>query len=274
VLGLYYMTRERPDAKGAGKRFGSFQDVRMAFDHGEVGLHAPISVRMDAQRLETTSAGFFCTRSSGADFVRGSEPGDEKKELGNLIDVAYREAGNKATVIFADKLKDLGFEYATRAGISIAIKDMIIPARKTKLLDQARLDVREIEDQHNKGLITDGERYNKVVDIWAEVTDRVADEMLREIKTESISDEKGHRAEVSSFNPIHMMADSGARGSASRCASWRGCGGSWRSPRRDHRDADHRELPEGLTVLQYFISTHGRARDWPIRRSRPRTPVT
>src|SRR6185436_21174651 len=115
----------------------------------------------------------------------------KKKELGTLIDLAYRRSGNKATVIFADRLKDLGYEQATKAGISIGIKDMVIPAGKQRLLDEANSAVREIEDQYNKGLITDGERYNKVVDIWGEVTDQIADEMLRELGTQQITDAEG-----------------------------------------------------------------------------------
>src|SRR3972149_2399383 len=258
VLGLYYMTRERPEAKDAGKRFASPQEVRIAFDHGAVGLHTPISVRMDGQRVETTVG-----RVLLYEIVPPEIPFSEvnrvmkKKELGGLVDLSYRLAGNKATVIFADKLKDLGFEYATRAGISIAIKDMIVPAQKPKMLDQARAAVREIEDQYNKGLITDGERYNKVVDIWAEVTDRIADEMLRDLGTESLTDEKGHKVTVPSFNPIFMMADSGARDSAQQIRQLAGMRGLMAKPSGEIIETPiTANFREGLTVLQYFISTH------------------
>ena len=182
----------------------------------------------------------------------------KKKELGTLIDLSYRHAGNKATVIFADRLKDLGYEMATKAGISISIKDMVIPAAKQQLLDEANGQVREIEDQYNKGLITDGERYNKVVDIWAEVTDRIADEMLRELGTEEAKDADGKIRRVPSFNPIFMMADSGARGSAQQIRQLAGMRGLMAKPSGEIIETPiTANFREGLTVLQYFISTHG-----------------
>src|SRR5216683_4657320 len=218
VLGLYFMTRDKQGAKGEGKAFSSFDEVRIAFDQREVDLQAPIKVRVPAaaggngELIEATVG-----RVLLYEIVPHEIPFAEvnkvmkKKELGWLIDLAYRHAGNKATVIFADRLKDLGYEQATLAGISIGIKDMVIPAGKQKLLDEANSAVREIEDQYNKGLITDGERYNKVVDIWAEVTDRIADEMLRELGTQEVPDQDGKVRRIPSFNPIFMMADSGAR---------------------------------------------------------------
>lgn len=259
VLGLYYMTRERPNALGAGKRFSSFQEVRIAYDQGEVDLQAPVSVRLNGERVETSVG-----RVLMYEIVPPEIPFAEvnrvmkKKELGGLIDLSYRYAGNKATVIFADKLKDLGYEYATRAGISIAIKDMVIPGNKAKLLEAAHGDVREIEEQYNQGLITDGERYNKVVDIWAEVTDRIADEMLRELQTETVVDEKGHKQTGTSFNPIFMMADSGARGSAQQIRQLAGMRGLMAKPSGEIIETPiTANFREGLTVLQYFISTHG-----------------
>ncbi len=196
VLGLYYMTRERPGAQGAGKRFASPEEVRIAYDQGEVDLHAPIRVRLDGELVETTVGRVLLYEIVPAEIpFTNVNRVMKKKELGKLIDLAYRQAGNKATVIFADRLKDLGYEFATRAGISIGIKDMVIPAAEDgQLLDRRDGDVREIEEQYNKGLITDGERYNKVVDIWAEVTDRIADEMMRELATETVVDEKGQEA--------------------------------------------------------------------------------
>jgi DNA-directed RNA polymerase subunit beta' len=259
VLGLYYMTRERPEAKDAGKRFSSPEEVRIAFDHGEIGIHTPVSVRMDGARVETTVGRILLY-----EIVPREIPFSEvnrvmkKKELGGLVDLSYRMAGNKATVIFADKLKDLGFEYATRAGISIAIKDMVIPGQKGTLLDRARDSVREIEDQYNKGLITDGERYNKVVDIWAEVTDRIADEMLRELASQTVKDDRGQNFTISSFNPIFMMADSGARGSAQQIRQLAGMRGLMAKPSGEIIETPiTANFREGLTVLQYFISTHG-----------------
>jgi DNA-directed RNA polymerase subunit beta' len=259
VLGLYYMSRERPNAPGTGMRFSSLQEVRLAYDQGEVDLQAPIVVRLDGERIETT-VGRALMYEIVPPQIAFSEVNKvmKKKELGGLIDLAYRFAGNKATVIFADKLKDLGYEYATRAGISIAIKDMVIPSGKAKLLDSAYGDVREIEEQYNQGLITDGERYNKVVDIWAEVTDGIADEMMRELQTETRVDEKGHKQTGSSFNPIFMMADSGARGSAQQIRQLAGMRGLMAKPSGEIIETPiTANFREGLTVLQYFISTHG-----------------
>ena len=259
VLGLYYMTRERPNAKGTGRIFSAPEEVRIAFDQGEIDLQARITVRMDKERVETTVG-----RVLLYDVVPPEIPFREvnrvmkKKELGNLIDLSWRMAGNKATVIFADRLKDTGFHYATKAGLSISIQDMVIPATKEKLLKKAYEDVREIEEQYKNGLITDGERYNKVVDIWAEVTDRIADEMLREISTETIDDEKGGKITLPSFNPIFMMADSGARGSAQQIRQLAGMRGLMAKPSGEIIETPiTANFREGLTVLQYFISTHG-----------------
>ncbi|MBX3025361.1 DNA-directed RNA polymerase subunit beta' [bacterium] len=259
VLGLYFMTRERPEATGAGRRFANTEEVRIAYDHGSIGLHTPISVRMDGAMVESTVGRVLLYEIVPAE-IPFSEVNKvmKKKELGNLVDLAYRLSGNKATVIFADKLKDLGFEFATKAGISIAIKDMVITSKKPKMLDEARTAVREIEDQYNKGLITDGERYNKVVDIWAEVTDRIADEMLRELATDTVQSEEGKKYTVSSFNPIFMMADSGARGSAQQIRQLAGMRGLMAKPSGEIIETPiTANFREGLTVLQYFISTHG-----------------
>jgi len=259
VLGLYYLTRERSDALGAGRRFSGSDEVRIAYDQGEVDPQAPISVRINGDRVDTTVGRVLMYEivPSQITFAQVNRV-MKKKELGGLIDVSFRLAGNKATVIFADKLKNLGYAYATRAGISIAIKDMVIPASKEKLLDGAYGDVKEIEEQYNQGLITDGERYNKVVDIWAEVTDRIADEMMRELQTETHVDQKGHKLTASSFNPIFMMADSGARGSAQQIRQLAGMRGLMAKPSGEIIETPiTANFREGLTVLQYFISTHG-----------------
>jgi DNA-directed RNA polymerase subunit beta' len=263
VLGLYYMTRDRPQAHGEGRVFGSFDEVRIAYDQGAADLQARIKVRMGqngASKLVETTVG----RVLIYDVVPPEVPFDEvnrtmnKRALANLIDIAYRRAGNKATVILADKLKDLGFEQATRAGISISIKDMVMPANKTELLDEARATVAEIQEQYTLGLITDGERYNKVVDIWASVTDRIADEMLSELGTETVEDPDGTRRAVPSFNPIFMMADSGARGSAQQIRQLAGMRGLMAKPSGEIIETPiTANFREGLTVLQYFISTHG-----------------
>src|SRR5713226_1694151 len=259
VLGLYYMTRERLGAKGSGQVFANPQEVRVAYDQGEVDLQAPVKVRIHNEKIETTVG-----RVPVYEVVPSEIPFKEvnrvmkKKELANLIDLSYRLAGSKATVILADRFKDIGFHYATKAGLSIAIKDMVIPPSKEELLKRANEDVREIEEQYKNGLITDGERYNKVVDIWAEVTDRIADEMLRGIGTETVSDEKGHKITVPSFNPIFMMADSGARGSAQQIRQLAGMRGLMAKPSGEIIETPiTANFREGLTVLQYFISTHG-----------------
>ncbi len=259
VLGLYYMTRERPMVKGEGKTFSGPDEVRIAYDQGEVHLQAQIKLRLNGTVVDTTVG-----RVLLYEIVPPEITFDEvnrvmkKKELGGLIDLSYRRAGNKATVIFADKLKDLGYEFATRAGISIGIKDMLIPPHKAKLLEEATAEVRQIEDQYNKGLITDGERYNKVVDIWAQVTDRIADEMLRQLGSETFTDDKGNERTTPSFNPIFMMADSGARGSAQQIRQLAGMRGLMAKPSGEIIETPiTANFREGLTVLQYFISTHG-----------------
>ncbi len=259
VLGLYYLTRERPNVKGAGKVLASPAEVRIAYDQGEVALQARIKVRVAGEMYDSTVG-----RVLLHEIVPPQIPFREvnhvmkKKELGNLIDLSYRLAGNKATVIFADKLKDTGYSFATKAGASIALKDMVIPASKGRLLKQAYESVQEIDGQYNNGLITDGERYNKVVDIWAEVTDRISDEMLRDLGTETVTDEQGYTMRVPNFNPIFMMADSGARGSAQQIRQLAGMRGLMAKPSGEIIETPiTANFREGLTVLQYFISTHG-----------------
>jgi len=182
----------------------------------------------------------------------------DKKQLANLIDICYRRAGDKKTVILADQLKNLGYTYATKAGISICIDDMKIPAKKGKLLEEAYSEVQEIQKQYNEGLITDGERYNKVIDIWAQTTEEIAAEMLKELGTEVIKEEKGKERSVPSFNPIFIMADSGARGSAQQIRQLAGMRGLMAKPSGEIIETPiTANFREGLTVLQYFISTHG-----------------
>src|ERR1041384_7404560 len=259
VLGLYYMTRDRLHAKGSGRLFSNPSEVRIAYDQGEVDIQAPITVRITGERIETT-VGRVLLYEVVPEVIPFKEINRvmKKKELANLIDVSYRLAGNKATVILADRLKDIGYQNATKAGISISIKDMVIPPSKEELLKRAHDDVREIEEQYKNGLITDGERYNKVVDIWAEVTDRIADEMLRDLGSEKVTDEQGREIMTPSFNPIFMMADSGARGSAQQIRQLAGMRGLMAKPSGEIIETPiTANFREGLTVLQYFISTHG-----------------
>ncbi len=297
VLGLYYMTRERPLAQGEGKNFASPEEVRIAYDHGEVNLHAKVMVRLPAAAAEdpaekapepvaaakgkskkaakeaaakdTAPAYVRVATTAGRVLLYEIVPPEvpfaevnktmKKKELGNLIDLVYRRAGNKATVIFADKLKDIGFEFATKAGISISIKDMTIPAQKPLLLDQARKQVNEIQQQYNNGVITDGERYNKVVDIWAEVQDEIGSAVIKGLSTEVYGkDDKGQEISGPSFNPIFIMADSGARGSEQQIRQLAGLRGLMAKPSGEIIETPiTANFREGLTVGEYFVSTHG-----------------
>jgi DNA-directed RNA polymerase subunit beta' len=293
VLGLYYMTRERPLARGEGRFFSNTDEVRIAYDHEQVDLHARITVRMPpAQPVEAEAPAegkaHRARKSAKAAAAEPQRPVYErvqttvgrvllyeivppevpfaeinrtlkKKELGNLIDVVYRRSGNKATVIFADRLKDVGFEFATRAGISISIKDMVIPPQKASLLDRAQKEVAEIQKQYNNGVITDGERYNKVVDIWAEVQDEIGASVIKGLSTQVYGkNDKGEEISGPSFNPIFIMADSGARGSEQQIRQLAGLRGLMAKPSGEIIETPiTANFREGLTVLQYFISTHG-----------------
>jgi len=259
VLGLYYMTRQRAGARGEGRAFASFEEVRIAYDQGALELHAAITVRTNGKRVETT-VGRVLLYEVVPPEVEFSHLNKvmNKRSLGDLVDVAYRTCGSKACVILADRLKDLGFAMATRAGISIGIKDMVIPAGKSKLLDEASESVRQIHQQYEIGNITNGERYNKVVDIWAGVTDRIAEQMMGGIATQRVTDRDGKEIAVQSFNPIYMMADSGARGSAQQMRQLAGMRGLMAKPSGEIIETPiTANFREGLTVLQYFISTHG-----------------
>jgi DNA-directed RNA polymerase subunit beta' len=259
VLGCYYMTRERSDARGQGMRFANADEVVCAFNAGEVELHARIEVRLDGQRVETT-AGRVMLR----EVVPGEIPFEivnkvmDKKALGELIDQAYRRLGSKATVILADRLRTLGYQHATRAGISFCIDDMTIPTDKERILEAANEQVREIEAQYQEGLITDGERYNKVIDIWAEATEKVSAQMMENIGSEVVRDADGAESRRPSFNSVYMMADSGARGSAQQMRQLAGMRGLMAKPSGEIIETPiTSNFREGLTVLQYFTSTHG-----------------
>ncbi|MBI5455143.1 MAG: DNA-directed RNA polymerase subunit beta' [Deltaproteobacteria bacterium] len=259
VLGLYYLTRERPGVKGEHKRFSSMDEVRAAYDSSEVHLQAGIKLKLDGGVIDTT-VGRVIMMEVVPPSIRFDEINKvmDKKRLADLIDICYRRAGSKETVILADRLKDLGYQYATKAGISICIDDMKIPGRKNVLLDSAYEEVKEIQKQYNEGLITDGERYNKVIDIWAQATEEIAEEMLKELGTENVKDENGVMKKVPSFNPIFIMADSGARGSAQQIRQLAGMRGLMAKPSGEIIETPiTANFREGLTVLQYFISTHG-----------------
>jgi DNA-directed RNA polymerase subunit beta' len=288
VLGLYYATRERKFSKGCYREgsltvdkkghaegylrgvYSNVDEVRMAYDHGEVTLHSGIRVRVAAAgdegkagktRIVSTTVG----RCLISEILPEGLPFDlvnktlDKKALSSLIDACYRLHRNKATVLLADRLRSLGFDYATRAGVSICMDHMIIPQAKAVLLGEAQAEVQRVVDQYQEGLITDGERYNKIVDIWAGVADKVTQEMMNEIGKEKIVDhETGKELIEPSFNPIYIMADSGARGSTQQIRQLAAMRGLMAKPSGEIIETPiTANFREGLTVLQYFISTHG-----------------
>ncbi len=272
VLGLYYMTRERINAKGEGMTFSDVQEVHRARQNQVVDLHAIIKVRIDDSYLaedgEVTDRTRLVDTTVGRALLSEILPKGmsfdnincdlSKRAISGLINTCYREVGLKATVIFADQLMYMGFAYATRAGISIGVNDMVVPEEKPQILSVAEEEVRDIQDQYASGLVTDGERYNKVVDIWSRTNDLVAKSMMDKLGTEDVIDAAGNTIRQPSFNSIYMMADSGARGSAAQIRQLAGMRGLMAKP-----DGSIIETPitanfrEGLDVLQYFISTHG-----------------
>ncbi len=261
VLGCYWLTKERAGAKGEGKIFSSAGEVRAAYDQRQAEEHARIKVRMGGSLIDTTVG-----RVIFGELLPPTIPFAtvnrvlNKKELVKLVDVSYCEAGPQETVILLDKIKEVGFAYATKAGISICIDDMRIPTKKEVLIEKARKEVFEIEKQYAEGLITNGERYNKVVDIWAHVTELIASEMMRELGQEEAQIQKGtaKSKEHLRFNSIYMMADSGSRGSAQQIRQLGGMRGLMAKPSGEIIETPiTANFREGLTVLQYFISTHG-----------------
>jgi DNA-directed RNA polymerase subunit beta' len=259
VLGIYYLTRARTHVKGEGMVFFDPGEVQSALNADMVDLHAKVKVRINGEMKETTVGRVVLYESLPEDI-----PFDtinnvmNKKELANLIDYCYRSCGAKTTVLLADRLKDLGFKYATSSGTSIAIHNMVIPQNKKDIVAVADKDVLKIQKQYMDGLITDGERYNKVIDIWAQATEKIAAEMLSGIESEEVEDHSGSRRKIESFNPIFMMADSGARGSAVQIRQLAGMRGLMAKPSGEIIETPiTANFREGLTVLQYFISTHG-----------------
>lgn len=259
VLGIYYMTRERPYVKGEGKIFSTPDEVRIAYDANEMDLHARIKVRINGELIETT-VGRILLREIVPEEIPFALVNKvmKKSDLANLIDYCYRFCGDKQTVLLADRLKSLGYRYATTAGISISVGDMLIPSNKRDLLKEAQEEIERVQDQYTEGLITDGERYNKVIDIWAQVTENIADVMLKELGSETTEGKPGEKKIIDSFNPIYMMADSGARGSAQQVRQLAGMRGLMAKPSGEIIETPiTANFREGLTVLQYFISTHG-----------------
>ena len=281
VLGIYYLTKERKGARGEGRKFTSPEEVRIVYDAGIarsgrksgkeitedtseiIDVHAHIQVRMDGSFVDTTAGRIILSEilPEGVPFQMVNKE-MTKKEIGKLVEFCYKRLGKKATVIFLDKVEKLGFQYATISGSSICIDDMHIPSKKPELIKQAEHEVLDVQRQYADGLITNGERYNKVVDIWAEVTENVADEMMRELGVESGENVSKFSAadlkERRSFNSIFMMADSGARGSAAQLRQLAGMRGLMAKPSGEIIETPiTANFREGLTPLQYFISTHG-----------------
>jgi DNA-directed RNA polymerase subunit beta' len=272
VLGLYYMTRERINAKGEGLVLYGIEEARRAYETGHADLHAKVKVRIrEVIRSDDGSSeerlGIRDTTIGRAmvwEIVPEGMPFDMvdrplgKKAISRLINHCYRILGLKDTVVFADQIMYLGFRMATRAGVSIGLEDMEVPDQKVEILARAEDEVREIEDQYTQGLVTNGERYNKVVDIWSRTNDQVAKSMMRKLGKDIVLDRDGKETEQDSFNSIYMMADSGARGSAAQIRQLAGMRGLMAKP-----DGSIIETPitanfrEGLNVIQYFISTHG-----------------
>jgi DNA-directed RNA polymerase subunit beta' len=260
VLGLYYLTKEKKDAKGEGMIFADPEDVRAAYDSGVVSEHAKIKVRIDGKLTDTT-VGRIIFNEIIPEGIPFSVINKEltKKEIQNLVDYCYKNIGKRTTVLFLDSLERLGFEYATRSGISICMHDMHIPSKKTELIKGAEQEVLNVYKQYADGLITQGERYNKVIDIWADITERVAEEMMRELGAEDGKDLTNEELQESrSFNSIFMMADSGARGSANQIRQLAGMRGLMAKPTGEIIETPiTANFREGLSPLQYFISTHG-----------------
>jgi len=272
VLGLYYATRDAVNAKGEGMMFSDVAEARRAYESGAASLHARVSVRI--KTIEYNAAGEQETRLQRYDTTVGRALLSEilpvglpfsvidkplkKKEISRLINASFRRCGLKETVVFADRLMQFGFTLATRAGISIAIKDMEVPTQKEALIRAAEKEVKEIAQQYTSGLVTAGERYNKVVDIWGRAGDQVAKAMMDQLGQDEVVNRDGEAVKQESFNSIYMMADSGARGSAAQIRQLAGMRGLMAKP-----DGSIIETPittnfrEGLNVLQYFISTHG-----------------
>jgi DNA-directed RNA polymerase subunit beta' len=259
VLGLYYMTRERAFAPGEGKAFANRDEVRMAYDSGELHLQAKIKIRMDGKLVDTTTGRMLLSEvvPDSIPFAQYNRVLD-KKSLAKLLDYAFRHSGSKDTVLLADRLRNLGYAFSTKAGISICIDDMQIPGVKPKLVSEAQARVNEVYNEYSEGLITDGERYNKIVDIWSKTTDAVAEAMMREIGEQSVTNKEGQTRKMQSFNSIYIMADSGARGSQAQMRQLAGIRGLMAKPSGEIIETPiTANFREGLNVLQYFISTHG-----------------
>jgi DNA-directed RNA polymerase subunit beta' len=264
VLGLYYMTRDNANASKTERVFSNPDEVLRAYETENVEIHSSIKVRINDEdgnsSIEDTTVGRTLIWR-----ITPKEVGFEninnvlnKKLVSKLVDLSYRKAGLKKTVIFADQLMYLGFDFSTRSGSSIGVNDFVIPTEKAKIIDASEKEVKAIEKQFDSGLVTRGERYNKVIDIWSRANEQVAKAMMEKISTEDVKTPEGDNVKQSSFNSVYIYADSGARGSPAQIRQLSGMRGLMSKP-----DGSIIETPitanfrEGLSVLQYFISTHG-----------------
>ena len=264
VLGLYYMTRDNANSSGGGRFFSNPDEVLRAYETGSLDIHSPVKVRInhseDETSLENSTVGRILIWRITPDEVGFENINNvlNKKSVSKLVDISYRKAGLKKTVIFADQLMYLGFDFSTRSGSSIGVNDFVIPEEKAKIIDTSEKEVKAIEKQFDSGLVTRGERYNKVIDIWSRANEQVAKAMMEKISTETAETPEGESIEQSSFNSVYIYADSGARGSPAQIRQLSGMRGLMSKP-----DGSIIETPitanfrEGLSVLQYFISTHG-----------------
>ena len=264
VLGLYYMTRDNANASGEGRVFSNPDEVLRAYETETLEIHSPIKVRITHEDGETTIEETTVGRTLiwritphevGFDNINNVL---NKKSVSKLVDTSYRKAGLKKTVIFADQLMYLGFDFSTRSGSSIGVNDFVIPEEKANIIDSSEKEVKAIEKQFDSGLVTRGERYNKVIDIWSRANEQVAKAMMEKISSETVTKPNGEDIDQSSFNSVYIYADSGARGSPAQIRQLSGMRGLMSKP-----DGSIIETPitanfrEGLSVLQYFISTHG-----------------
>lgn len=264
VLGLYYMTREKVNVLGEGGIFSDIAEVKRAYNTNTISLHAKIKLRITDENGNTKLVDTTVGRSILFDIVPKGMPFDsinqtmDKKQISKLVNNSYRIAGLKDTVVFADQLMYMGFEFAKKSGVSIGVDDLVIPEDKHVIIANAEAEVKEIESQYVSGLVTNGERYNKVVDIWTVAGEQVAKAMMEKLSSEDVLDSEGNTISQQSFNSVYIMADSGARGSAAQIKQLAGMRGLMAKP-----DGSIMETPitvnfkEGLNVLQYFISTHG-----------------
>ncbi len=263
VLGLYYLTRENITCRGDSMKFTNLEEVRVAYDHGFVELHTRVFVRLNPRKKELmqTTVGRCLLKEVIPDQVPFFEKYNkalDQKALAVLVNDTYRICGAKETVLLADALRELGYRYATESGISICIKDMVVPKEKTGLLDGAYAEVKEVREQYSEGLITEGERHNKVIDIWSRVQDEITHKMLKQLETQPALNQKGEEIRIQSFNSLYMMADSGARGSKQQMRQLAGMKGLVAKATGEIIETPvTSNLREGFTILQYFINTHG-----------------